>query len=72
MADIGLRQVEAVDRQSRPGLLDEIKEAPGAAADIDEPQFALVASGESFRSGGSACRRMALAVPLNSTSTWVS
>ena len=47
--DVGLRQVEAERRQPRPYLLDEIKEAPGAAADVDQPQFALVASGESFR-----------------------
>ena len=49
MPDVGLRQVEAERRQPRPCLLDEIKEAPGAAADVDKPQFALVASGESFR-----------------------
>jgi len=30
-------------------LHDKIKEAPGAAANVDQPQFALVTSRESFR-----------------------
>jgi hypothetical protein len=47
--DVGVRQVEAERRQARPCLLDEIQEAPGSAADINQPQFALVASRERLR-----------------------
>src|SRR3954463_7257601 len=49
MPDVGLRQVEAESRQSRPSLLDGIKEAAGATADVNNPQFALISSGKNFR-----------------------
>ena len=47
--DIRLGQIEPEHRQPRPALLDEIEEAAGAAADVDQPQSALVAAGECFR-----------------------
>src|SRR6516225_5961398 len=46
LLDIGFRHVEPERGQARPGLLEEIEEAPGAAADIDEAQAPLIAPGK--------------------------
>ena len=46
LPDIGLGQIEADDGKPGPGLLDEIKKAPSAAANVEKHQPALVASGE--------------------------
>ncbi len=46
LGHVGLRHVDPQRRQARPGLLDEVEKAPGAAAEIDEPQAALIAAGE--------------------------
>ena len=48
MPDIGFRHVEAVDTQSRPGLFHEVEKPPGAAADIEKLELALIASGKGF------------------------
>jgi hypothetical protein len=45
---VRLRQVEARRGKPRPHLLDEIEKAPGAAADLEMSQFALIAAGKHF------------------------
>jgi hypothetical protein len=46
--DVGLRKVEAQRGKPRPDLLHEIEKAPSTAADVEKPQFALIASGKNF------------------------
>jgi hypothetical protein len=48
LGNIGIRHVDAERRQARPCLLDEIEEAAGPAADVEEPQAALIAPCERF------------------------
>src|SRR5262249_11151949 len=43
---VSLRQIDADGRQPRPCLLAEIKETAGPAADVEQAQAALIASGE--------------------------
>ena len=44
--DVSIGHIEPGDFKARPSLLDEIEKAPGATADIEESQLALIASGK--------------------------
>src|ERR1700730_11573439 len=46
LGDVGFGHVEPESRKARPRLLDEIEEASSAAANIEKPEAALVATGE--------------------------
>src|SRR5262249_36571557 len=46
LGEISLRHVDADCGKPRPRLFDELEKSPGAAADVDEPQPTLIASGE--------------------------
>jgi hypothetical protein len=48
IADVGLRQVEADTTKPRPRLFHLTEKGPSTAADVEKPQFALIASGEHF------------------------
>src|SRR5215469_3916988 len=48
LPDISLRHVEARRGKPRPGLLDEIEKPSGAAADVEERELALIASGKNL------------------------
>src|SRR5207248_868615 len=48
LRDIAVRHVETDNREARPSLLDEVDQAPGATADIEELELSLVAAGEDF------------------------
>src|SRR3974390_3329053 len=48
MLEVGFRHVQSDGLKARPGLLNEIKESPGAATNIKKPQFALIAFSKSL------------------------
>jgi 2-alkenal reductase len=48
IADVGLRQVEPDTTKPRPHLFHLTEKGPSTAADVEKPQFALIASGEHF------------------------
>ena len=70
--DVGLRQVEAERRQPRPDLLYKIKKRPVPQPMSISRNLRWSRPAKASASGGSACRLIAFAVPLNSTSTCVS
>src|ERR1700730_16784174 len=49
--DVSLGHVDAERREARPDLLDAIESAPGAAADVEKPEAALIAPGENLMQG---------------------
>src|SRR5215813_8904550 len=46
LREVAVRHVETDDGEARPGLLDEVDEAPGTTADVKEFELPLVAPGE--------------------------
>jgi len=44
LSDVSLRHVDPERREARPGLLEEIEKASGAAADVEKPETALIAT----------------------------
>src|SRR5215467_1787951 len=48
VSDVSIGHVKSDHVKAGPGLLDEIEKSPGATADIEKPQLALVASGKFF------------------------
>jgi hypothetical protein len=48
MSDISIGHVEPEGVKARPGLLHEIEKSSGAAANVEQPQSALITFGEQF------------------------
>ena len=48
LRDVRLRHVDPERRKARPGLLEEIEKAAGAAADVEKSETALIAPGKSL------------------------
>ena len=49
LIEIGLRKVEARQRQARKGLFQEPQKAAGTAGDVEKGEFALVAAAKELR-----------------------
>src|SRR6202040_1279335 len=48
LCDVGLGHVEAQRWEARPSLLEAIESASGTAADVEQPEAALIAPGENL------------------------